>query len=128
MSGLVRVIACYRYFTVLLSRQGAYKFAEDVFTATGKGFDDFYRYADWILTVPLLVAELIAVMNMGKGLARPLLADFEVAQNARHRSAFSVALRPTQSAYFSRKTATVTSLACTSSVPGFTPRPESPGW
>lgn len=35
--------------------------------ATGKPFNDAYRYVDWLLTVPLLVAELVAVMTLPKG-------------------------------------------------------------
>lgn len=79
VSGLVVAIACYHYFMIRLSWQGAYKFGDDAFTATGKGFNDFYRYADWILTVPLLMVELIAVMSLAKGLARPLLVKLVVA-------------------------------------------------
>ncbi len=31
---------------------------------TGKPFNDFYRYADWLLTVPLLLLELILVLGL----------------------------------------------------------------
>ncbi|MEN0020293.1 MAG: bacteriorhodopsin [Planctomycetota bacterium] len=34
------------------------------YVASGKPFNDFYRYADWLLTVPLLMVELIAVMAL----------------------------------------------------------------
>jgi len=33
-------------------------------TATGQIFNDAYRYMDWLLTVPLLLVELILVMNL----------------------------------------------------------------
>ena len=34
--------------------------------ATGTPFNDAYRYVDWLLTVPLLLVELILVMNLGR--------------------------------------------------------------
>jgi len=79
VSGLVVTIACYHYFMIRLSWQGAFAYGDNTFTATGKGFNDFYRYADWILTVPLLLVELIAVMGLSKGVARPLLTKLVIA-------------------------------------------------
>jgi bacteriorhodopsin len=79
VSGLVVAIACYHYFMIRLSWQSAYAYGEGAFTATGKGFNDFYRYADWILTVPLLMVELIAVMGLAKEVARPLLTKLVIA-------------------------------------------------
>ncbi|MFQ3594326.1 MAG: bacteriorhodopsin-like [Gemmataceae bacterium] len=79
VSGLVVAIACYHYFMIRMSWQGAYKIEGVNFTPTGKGFNDFYRYADWILTVPLLMVELIAVMNLASDKARALLTKLVVA-------------------------------------------------
>ena len=79
VSGLVVTIACYHYFMIRLSWQSAYAYGDGAFTATGKGFNDFYRYADWILTVPLLMVELIAVMGLTKEVARPLLTKLVIA-------------------------------------------------
>jgi bacteriorhodopsin len=79
VSGLVVAIACYHYFMIRSSWQGAYAFEDGSFSATGKGFNDFYRYADWILTVPLLLVELIAVMGLAKEVARPLLTKLIIA-------------------------------------------------
>lgn len=79
VSGLVVAIACYHYFMIRLSWQSAYAYGDGAFTATGKGFNDFYRYADWILTVPLLMVELIAVMGLAKEVARPLLTKLVIA-------------------------------------------------
>lgn len=79
VSGIVVAIACYHYFMIRQSWQTAYTFGEGAFTETGKGFNDFYRYADWILTVPLLMVELIAVMGLTKQLARPLLTKLVIA-------------------------------------------------
>jgi bacteriorhodopsin len=79
VSGLVVAIACYHYFMIRMSWQGAYKIEGDMFVPTGKGFNDFYRYADWILTVPLLMVELVAVMNLASDKARSLLTKLVVA-------------------------------------------------
>ena len=65
VTGLVTAIACYHYFQIrdsfgaafVLNDAGQYAFS-------GKPFNDFYRYADWLLTVPLLMVELIAVMAL----------------------------------------------------------------
>jgi bacteriorhodopsin len=69
MSALVVAIAGYHYFRIFESWQGAFALnvASDGITsyiATGTPFNDAYRYIDWLLTVPLLVAELIAVMAL----------------------------------------------------------------
>jgi len=56
ISGLVVTIACYHYFMIRHSWQDAYKLVGDGYVGTGAGFNDFYRYADWILTVPLFSA------------------------------------------------------------------------
>ncbi len=79
VSGLVVAIACYHYFMIRSSWQTAYAYGDGAFSATGKGFNDFYRYADWILTVPLLMVELIAVMGLAKEVARPLLTRLVIA-------------------------------------------------
>ncbi|VTS02310.1 bacteriorhodopsin-like [Tuwongella immobilis] len=79
VSGLVVAIACYHYFMIRLSWQSAFGYADGSFSPTGKGFNDFYRYADWILTVPLLMVELIAVMGLAKEVARPMLTKLVIA-------------------------------------------------
>merc|ERR1711881_396237 len=33
---------------------------------TGIPFNDAYRYMDWLLTVPLLLIEIVLVMNLGE--------------------------------------------------------------
>jgi len=86
VSGMVVAIACYHYFMIRLSWQGAFKIDDvkdsataGMFIPTGKGFNDFYRYADWILTVPLLMVELVTVMALAKAVSRPLLTKLVVA-------------------------------------------------
>jgi bacteriorhodopsin len=64
VSGLVTLIALYHYVRIFNSWEGAYTVMNGVVTATGRPFNDAYRYVDWLLTVPLLVTELILVMRL----------------------------------------------------------------
>jgi len=70
ISGLVTFIAAYHYFRIFNSWVESYSFpaaangeiADPVFT--GVPFNDAYRYMDWLLTVPLLLLEIVLVMNL----------------------------------------------------------------
>ena len=64
ISGIVTIIALYHYFRIFQSWEGAYAVVNGAVTATGRPFNDAYRYVDWLLTVPLLVTELILVMRL----------------------------------------------------------------
>lgn len=66
MSALVVAIAGYHYFRIFESWSDTYQLASDGarYVASGVPFNDAYRYIDWLLTVPLLVAELVAVMAL----------------------------------------------------------------
>ncbi len=66
ITGLVTLIALYHYVRILESWTGAYELSGDMYVATGKPFNDAYRYVDWLLTVPLLLVELIAVMGLSR--------------------------------------------------------------
>ena len=79
VSGLVVSIACYHYFMIRHSWHGAYSLADDGYKGTGAAFNDFYRYADWILTVPLLMVELVAVLRLQASKASSLLTRLVVA-------------------------------------------------
>jgi bacteriorhodopsin len=79
ISGLVVTIACYHYFMIRHSWQDAYKLAGDGYTSSGAAFNDFYRYADWILTVPLLMVELVAVLRLEASKSRSLLTRLVIA-------------------------------------------------
>ena len=72
ISGIVVGIACYHYYRIAGSFADAYVLEGGRYIATGQPFNDAYRYADWLLTVPLLVIELIAVMNLARPMARSL--------------------------------------------------------
>jgi bacteriorhodopsin len=64
ISGLVTAIAAYHYFRIFESWNAAYVFKGGVVTETGIGFNDAYRYVDWLLTVPLLLLELVLIMRL----------------------------------------------------------------
>ncbi|MHA7836117.1 MAG: bacteriorhodopsin-like [bacterium] len=73
ISGLVVAIAGYHYWRIAGSFDAAYVLEGGRYVSSGKAFNDAYRYADWLLTVPLLVIELIAVMNLAKAESRSLM-------------------------------------------------------
>ena len=79
VSGIVVTIACYHYFRIHESWQLSYALTGEVFKETPQKFNDAYRYADWFLTVPLLMVELIAVLALPKAQARGLLSRLVVA-------------------------------------------------
>jgi len=81
ISGMVTFIATYHYIRIFNSWVYAYHYppvargapagsgiagAADVQSPriTGVPFNDAYRYMDWLLTVPLLLMEIIMVMNL----------------------------------------------------------------
>jgi bacteriorhodopsin len=64
ISGIVTMIAMYHYFRIFNSWDQAYSVLNGIVTITGRPFNDAYRYVDWLLTVPLLLAELILVMGL----------------------------------------------------------------
>ncbi len=66
ISGLVTFIAMYHYIRIAASWSDAFKVAGGQIATTGIGFNDAYRYVDWLLTVPLLLIELILVMKLSR--------------------------------------------------------------
>merc|ERR1711937_246430 len=78
ISGLVTFIATYHYFRIFNSWVEAYEYPlappsgpkEDGVVPvlnpklTGIPFNDGYRYMDWLITVPLLLIEIVLVMNL----------------------------------------------------------------
>lgn len=78
MSAIVCGIAAYHYFRIFDSfrmafvtkAQGGRGMYEQ---AAGHSFNEGYRYVDWLLTVPLLLAELIVVLALARKLQNSLL-------------------------------------------------------
>ena len=83
VSATVTSIAAYHYFRMFDSFSHAYGMNTDVYLAKSGGMSplDFgaahynvgYRYIDWLLTVPLLLVELVAVLGLVKAVQSSLL-------------------------------------------------------
>lgn len=79
ISGVVVSIAGYHYFRIFNSWEAAYALQGSTYLATEELFNDAYRYVDWLLTVPLLLIEAVAVLALSKEVARPLLIKLATA-------------------------------------------------
>jgi len=75
ITGLVTFIAAYHYLRIFNSWVDAYEYDKDInqsspevgkIKLTGTPFNDAYRYMDWLLTVPLLLIEIILVMDLSE--------------------------------------------------------------
>jgi bacteriorhodopsin len=64
VSAIVTLVACYHYFRIFNSWEGAYVLQNGFYKPSSAPFNDAYRYVDWLLTVPLLMVELIAVLSL----------------------------------------------------------------
>merc|ERR1711935_660503 len=74
ISGLVTFIAAYHYIRIFNSWVDSYEYKATTVSngamelgnpsLTGVPFNDAYRYMDWLLTVPLLLIEILMVMNL----------------------------------------------------------------
>lgn len=80
VSALVTAVACYHYFRIFNSWVEAHAVTPNGdYGLTQTTFNDAYRYMDWIITVPLLLVELVAVLGLAKEVSRPLLFKLAVA-------------------------------------------------
>lgn len=78
VSAMVTGIAAYHYFRIFDSFRDAYVSEAiggrgDYSLAIGLSFNEGYRYVDWLLTVPLLLVETIAVLALARSEQRRLL-------------------------------------------------------
>merc|ERR1712054_65733 len=65
ISGLVTFIAAYHYMRIFNSWVESYEYTKEGGPfLTGVPFNDAYRYMDWLLTVPLLLMEIVLVMQL----------------------------------------------------------------
>ncbi len=81
LSALVVAVAGYHYFRIFESWSGAYAIdaAAGIYRLTGEPFNDAYRYIDWLLTVPLLVAELVLVLRLPRSQTTSLIVRLATA-------------------------------------------------
>lgn len=78
LSAIVCGIAAYHYFRIFDSFRAAFvteaQGGRGMYEqAAGHSFNEGYRYVDWLLTVPLLLAELIVVLALARKLRNSLL-------------------------------------------------------
>ncbi len=76
---LVVSIALYHYLRIFSSWSDAFTFVKGRYVATGRPFNEGYRYVDWLLTVPLLLAELVLVLKLSKATTRNLIIKLSIA-------------------------------------------------
>jgi bacteriorhodopsin len=79
LSTLVVGIALYHYVRIFQSWSGAFSFTGGEYVQDGEPFNEGYRYVDWLLTVPLLLAELVVVLKLSAGTTRSLLVRLTAA-------------------------------------------------
>ncbi|MFY8003150.1 MAG: bacteriorhodopsin, partial [Candidatus Nanopelagicaceae bacterium] len=77
LSSMVTFIAAYHYLRIFDSfkdatKEGTFEVVTD-YNVSSMAFNEGYRYVDWILTVPLLLVEVIAVLALAKEAARSLI-------------------------------------------------------
>lgn len=78
LSTLVVAIAAYHYFRIFGSWEASFAQEGGEFLAVGL-FNEGYRYADWLLTVPLLLAELVLLLGLERSARRSLITRLGVA-------------------------------------------------
>ncbi len=84
ISAVVVLIALYHYVRIFDSWNAAFLFdpTSGTYMSGVQGtlpFNEGYRYVDWVLTVPLLLAELVLVMRLASAPTRSLIARLGVA-------------------------------------------------
>jgi bacteriorhodopsin len=79
VSAIVVSIAGYHYFRIFNSWDAAYILKDGTYSPTGAPFNDAYRYVDWLLTVPLLLVEAVAVLALPSKESKPLLIKLAAA-------------------------------------------------
>jgi bacteriorhodopsin len=79
LSSLVVGIALYHYLRIFASWESAFSFIDGQYVQDGKPFNEGYRYVDWLLTVPLLLAELVVVLKLAPKVSRSLIVRLTIA-------------------------------------------------
>lgn len=73
MSSMVTFIAGYHYMRIIDSFKDASTDMTVNISGDQDSFNEAYRYVDWLLTVPLLLVEVIAVLALAKSVSRSLI-------------------------------------------------------
>ena len=70
---MVTFIAGYHYLRIFDSFKHASEGGKVLLDGSQNSFNEAYRYVDWLLTVPLLLVEVIAVLALAKEVSRSLI-------------------------------------------------------
>jgi bacteriorhodopsin len=77
VSSVVLFIATYHYIRIFENFKESYQTdaqgGDGTYTLTETAFNEGYRYVDWLLTVPLLLVETVAVLALAAAVQRSLL-------------------------------------------------------
>jgi bacteriorhodopsin len=73
MSSMVTLIAAYHYWRIFDSFSDASEGTTVNVSGDPGSFNEAYRYVDWLLTVPLLLVEVVAVLALGAAVAKSLI-------------------------------------------------------
>ena len=79
LTTIVVGIALYHYVRIFNSWVDAFTYTGGAYVQDGIPFNEAYRYVDWLLTVPLLLAELVIVLKLTSGKTRSLLVRLTIA-------------------------------------------------
>jgi bacteriorhodopsin len=79
ITSVVVLIALYHYLRIFTSWSDAFTFVDGSYVQKGAPFNEGYRYVDWLLTVPLLLAELVIVLKLAKNTTRSLITRLGIA-------------------------------------------------
>ena len=83
ISAMVCFIATYHYIRIFNNFQDSYESTAQggngPYVLTEVPFNEGYRYVDWLLTVPLLLVETIAVLALAKAVQKSLLTKLVIA-------------------------------------------------
>jgi bacteriorhodopsin len=79
LSILVVGIALYHYVRIFGSWADAFSSVGGEYVQDGEPFNEGYRYVDWLLTVPLLLAELVVVLKLTQSKTRSLIVRLSIA-------------------------------------------------
>ena len=73
MSSMVTFIAGYHYLRIFDSFKHATTDGTVLLDGSQHAFNEAYRYVDWLLTVPLLLVEVVAVLALTREVSRSLI-------------------------------------------------------
>ena len=61
---LVSLVAAYNYYRLYESWQSSFVIVNGIVRSTGVPYNDILRYADWLLTVPLMLTAFVFVLDL----------------------------------------------------------------